>query len=70
MVTKQAIKEQLLSPLPEIESPKSIAGYIDGKVQNIASKPFEIRQLRTHLETKKQMLEEGSDAFQVAFTGG
>lgn len=69
MVTKQAIERQLLAPLGEILSPKSIAGYADEKVQGIASEPFEIRQLRAHLESKRKMSMEGAEAFQAAVTG-
>ncbi|CAI6342334.1 unnamed protein product [Periconia digitata] len=70
VITKQAIERQLLAPLAEILSPRSIAGYTEEKIQSIASEPFEIRQLRAHLESKKKMLEEGADAFQAAVTGG
>lgn len=69
-MTKQAIERQLLAPLVEILSPMSMAGFSDEKVQSIASEPFEVRELRAHLESKKKMLEEGADAFEAAVTGG
>jgi hypothetical protein len=69
VVTEQAIERQLLAPLVEILSPKSIAGYTDEKVHNIAAEPFEIRQLRGHLENKRKILEDGEEAFQAAFAG-
>jgi hypothetical protein len=65
VVTKQAIERQLLAPLVEILSPKSIAGYTDETVHHIAAEPFEIRQLRSHLENKRKMLEDGEGAFQA-----
>lgn len=68
-MTKQAIERQLLAPLVEILSPMSMAGFSDEKVQSIASEPFEVRELRAHLESKKKMLEEGADAFDTTVTG-
>ena len=70
VVTKQVIERQLLAPLTEVLSPKSVAEYTDERVQNISSEPFEVRQLRAHLESKRKMLEEGAEAFQAAVAGG
>jgi hypothetical protein len=69
VVTKQVIERQLLAPLAETLSPKSVAEYTDEKVQSIASEPLEVRQLRTHLESKRRMLEEGAEAFHAAVVG-
>jgi len=68
-VTKQAIERQLLAPLVEIISPKCIAGFPDEKVHKIAAEPSEVRQLRDHLENKRQILEDGEEAFRAAIAG-
>ncbi|PSN64092.1 hypothetical protein BS50DRAFT_576709 [Corynespora cassiicola Philippines] len=70
VVTRQVIERQLLAPLSDTLSPRSVAGYTDEKVQNLASEPLEVRQLRAHLESKRRMLEEGAEAFHAAVVGG
>jgi hypothetical protein len=70
VVTKQVIEQQLLAPLAETLSPRSVAGYTEEKVQNIASEPFEFRKFRAHLESKRWVLEEGAEAFQAGVIKG
>jgi hypothetical protein len=66
VVTKQAIERQLMSPLVDIISARSVAGYPDEQLRHIAAEPLETKQLRAYLEGKKKMLEEGHEAFQDA----
>lgn len=39
-------------------------------MQNIASEPFEDKQLWADLGNKRRILEEGAEAFQAAAVGG
>ncbi|OAX78078.1 hypothetical protein ACJ72_07618 [Emergomyces africanus] len=68
VVAKQVIERHLLSPLAEVFSPKVLAHYSDKQIHLLASEPPEIVRRREHLDGRRQMLEDGQLAFDMAMS--
>jgi hypothetical protein len=65
-IAKQVIERHLVAVLPAILAPKTLARYDDKDIKYVASEPVEMSALRDHLHAKKEMLEEGQNAFRAA----
>ena len=69
-VAKAVIERHLVAPLPDvILSPLVVTGLTDKQIEYVAAEPPEITQQRTHLESKRVMLEKGLDTFREAMGG-
>ncbi|RMZ71036.1 dynamin family [Pyrenophora seminiperda CCB06] len=69
-VAKTVVERHLVAPLPDIIlSPLVVTEMTDKQVEYVAAEPAEVSQQRSHLESKKFMLEKGLDTFREAMGG-
>jgi hypothetical protein len=69
-VAKAIIERHLVEPLPDIIlSPLVVTQMTDTEIEFVAAEPPEITQQRSHLESRKTMLERGLDTFREAMGG-
>ncbi|CAO2655125.1 Nn.00g101890.m01.CDS01 [Neocucurbitaria sp. VM-36] len=69
-VTKAVIERHLVHPLPDIIlSPLVVTQMTEKEIGFVAAEPLEITQQRSHLESRKQMLEKGLETFREAMGG-
>jgi hypothetical protein len=66
VIAKQVIERHLVANLPNILSPIIMAHFTDKDIQYLAGELQNVTQLREHLLGKKDMLEEGQNAFNSA----
>jgi hypothetical protein len=69
-VAKAIIERHLVEPLPElILSPLVVTQMTEQEIEFVAAEPPETVQQRSHLESRKTMLENGLDTFREAMGG-
>jgi hypothetical protein len=69
-VAKAIIERHLVEPLPEmILSPLVVTQMTEKEVEFVAAEPPEIMQQRSHLESRKIMLQNGLETFREAMGG-
>jgi hypothetical protein len=69
-VAKAVIERHLVEPLPDlILSPLVVTQMTEQEIEFVAAEPPEITQQRSHLDSRKTMLENGLDTFREAMGG-
>ncbi|KAF1351464.1 dynamin family protein-like protein [Lizonia empirigonia] len=69
-IAKAVIERHLVEPLPDIIlSPLVVTNMSEKEIEFVAAEPPEITQQRSHLESRKIMLEKGLDTFREAMGG-
>jgi hypothetical protein len=69
-VAKAVIERHLVEPLPDlILSPLVVTQMTEQEIEFVAAEPPEIMQQRSHLDSRKTMLENGLDTFREAMGG-
>jgi hypothetical protein len=69
-VAKAVIERYLAEPLPDlILSPLVVTQMTEQEIEFVAAEPPEITQQRSHLDSRKTMLENGLDTFREAMGG-
>jgi hypothetical protein len=66
VITKQVVERHLISTLPKLFEHKLVNRYSPDEVNDIAAEPEEVASRRLHLESQKERLEAGQQAFRKA----